>query len=380
MAEGTGRCMTMNILKEVQVELGSRSYAISIGTGLLAQCGAWIAPLVKGRQCAVITDSNVGPLYGAVVQESLEQQGFQVTMITIPAGEHSKSWQEAERILTVLLEQKFHRDSSVIALGGGVVGDLAGFVASIYQRGVAFFQIPTSLLAQVDSSVGGKVAVNHALGKNMIGAFYQPRLVLIDLDALQTLEQRHWQNGLAEVVKYGVIYDGDFFRYLQAHAGAILQRDVAEAAEVIAACCRMKAEVVALDERESGARAKLNFGHTIGHGLELAGHYQTYLHGEAVAVGMVLAARYSAQRGMCDDTVEREISAVLAQFHLPGSIEEGLALDEILNGMALDKKVQDGQWVFVLPEALGRVKIVKGIAQAEIAALLAKELQMEKVK
>lgn len=214
----------------------------------------------------------------------------------------------------------------------------------------------------------------------MIGAFYQPRLVLIDLDALQTLEQRHWQNGLAEVVKYGVIYDGDFFRYLQAHAGAILQRDVAEAAEVIAACCRMKAEVVALDERESGARAKLNFGHTIGHGLELAGHYQTYLHGEAVAVGMVLAARYSAQRGMCDDTVEREISAVLTQFHLPGSIDEGLALDEILNGMALDKKVQDGQWVFVLPEALGRVKIVKGIAQAEIAALLAKELQMEKVK
>lgn len=185
----------------------------------------------------------------------------------------------------MLLEHRFHRDACVIALGGGVVGDLAGFVASVYQRGISFVQIPTSLLAQVDSSVGGKVAVNHALGKNMIGAFYQPQLVLVDLDTLQTLEQRHWQNGLAEVVKYGVIYDAEFFRYLQQHTAAILQRDLQAAAEIIANCCRLKAEVVALDEREGGVRAKLNYGHTIGHGLELAGHYQGYLHGEAVAVG-----------------------------------------------------------------------------------------------
>lgn len=364
----------MSILKTLHVALGTRSYEIEIGTNLLQLCGEKIGALVKGRQAAVITDSNVGPLYARTVQESLEQQGFAVTVVTIPAGESSKSWQQAEQILTVLLEQKFHRDSCVIALGGGVVGDLAGFVASVYQRGVAFFQIPTSLLAQVDSSVGGKVAVNHALGKNMIGAFYQPRLVLIDLDTLQTLEQRHWQNGLAEVVKYGVIYDEAFFQYLQTNSAAILQRDVAISAEVIARCCQLKADVVALDETEGGVRAKLNYGHTIGHGLELAGHYQGYLHGEAVAVGMVLAARYAAEHGMCDGTVEAAVKDLLQQFQLPVQVDDNLALDEIVNGMLLDKKVQDGQLVFILPETIGRVKIVKGISQEAVSALLRKEL------
>lgn len=364
----------MKLLKKLEVSLGARSYAIEIGTDLLCCCGEKIAELVKGRQAAVITDSNVGPLYGETVQKSLEQQGFQVTTVTVPAGESSKSWQQAERILTVLLEQKFHRDSCVIALGGGVVGDLAGFVASIYQRGVAFFQLPTSLLAQVDSSVGGKVAVNHALGKNMIGSFYQPRLVLIDLHTLQTLEQRHWQNGLAEVVKYGVIYDLHFFRFLQEHAMAILQRELEATAEVIADCCRLKAEVVALDETEGGVRAKLNFGHTIGHGLELAGHYQGYLHGEAVAVGMVLAARYGAEIGLCDAAVEAEIKELLQRFALPVQVDRALPLEEILGGMLLDKKVQDGQLVFILPEKLGRVKIVKGIEPEAIRQLLQREL------
>ena len=366
----------MTVLKELEVALEARSYQIEIGTGLLEQCGEKIAPLVKGRQAAVVTDSNVGPLYSAMVQKSLEQQGFVVTVVTIPAGESSKSWQQAEQILTVLLEHRFHRDSCVIALGGGVVGDLAGFVASVYQRGIAFVQIPTSLLAQVDSSVGGKVAVNHALGKNMIGAFYQPRLVLIDFDTLQTLEQRHWQNGLAEVVKYGVIYDAEFFRYLQQHTAAILQRDLQAAAEIIANCCRLKAEVVALDEREGGVRAKLNYGHTIGHGLELAGHYQGYLHGEAVAVGMVLAARYAAQKGMCDAEVETEVAALLRQFMLPTKADAALALTEVMDSMMLDKKVQDGKLVFILPEALGRVKIIKDVSQEEIAALLQKEFEV----
>ncbi len=376
MDRETGGGMTMTVLKELEVALEARSYQIEIGTGLLEQCGEKIAPLVKGRQAAVVTDSNVGPLYSAMVQKSLEQQGFVVTVVTIPAGESSKSWQQAEQILTVLLEHRFHRDSCVIALGGGVVGDLAGFVASVYQRGIAFVQIPTSLLAQVDSSVGGKVAVNHALGKNMIGAFYQPRLVLIDLDTLQTLEQRHWQNGLAEVVKYGVIYDAEFFRYLQQHTAAILQRDLQAAAEIIANCCRLKAEVVALDEREGGVRAKLNYGHTIGHGLELAGHYQGYLHGEAVAVGMVLAARYAAQKGMCDAEVETEVAALLRQFMLPTKADAALALTEVMDSMMLDKKVQDGKLVFILPEALGRVKIIKDVSQEEIAALLQKEFEV----
>lgn len=366
----------MTVLKELTVALGARSYQIEIGTGLLEQCGEKIAPLVKGRQAAVVTDSNVGPLYSTMVQKSLEQQGFAVTVVTIPAGEGSKSWQQAEQILTVLLEHRFHRDACVIALGGGVVGDLAGFVASVYQRGIAFVQIPTSLLAQVDSSVGGKVAVNHALGKNMIGAFYQPQLVLVDLDTLQTLEQRHWQNGLAEVVKYGVIYDAEFFRYLQQHTAAILQRDLQAAAEIIANCCRLKAEVVALDEREGGVRAKLNYGHTIGHGLELAGHYQGYLHGEAVAVGMVLAVRYAAQKGMCDAEVETEVAALLRQFMLPTKADAALALTEVMDSMMLDKKVQDGKLVFILPEALGRVKIIKDVSQEEIAALLQKEFEV----
>ncbi len=372
----TGGGVAMTVLKELTVALGARSYQIEIGTGLLERCGEKIASLVKGRQAAVVTDSNVGPLYSAMVQKSLEQQGFAVTVVTIPAGEGSKSWQQAEKILTVLLEHRFHRDACVIALGGGVVGDLAGFVASVYQRGIAFVQIPTSLLAQVDSSVGGKVAVNHALGKNMIGAFYQPQLVLVDLDTLQTLEQRHWQNGLAEVVKYGVIYDAEFFRYLQQHTAAILQRDLQAAAEIIANCCRLKAEVVALDEREGGVRAKLNYGHTIGHGLELAGHYQGYLHGEAVAVGMVLAARYAAQKGMCDAEVETEVAALLRQFMLPTKADAALALTEVMDSMMLDKKVQDGKLVFILPEALGRVKIIKDVSQEEIAALLQKEFEV----
>lgn len=362
-------------MKTLDVELGARSYRIEIGTGLLEYCGEKVAALVKGRQAAVITDSNVGPLYAETVQQSLQQQGFDVTVITIPAGEQSKSWDNAEKILTILLEKKFHRDACVIALGGGVIGDLSGFVASIYQRGIAFFQIPTSLLAQVDSSVGGKVAVNHALGKNMIGSFYQPRLVLIDMQTLQTLEQRHWQNGLSEVVKYGAIYDASFYEFLKQHAAQLLQRELESCAEMIATCCRLKAEVVALDEKEGGVRAHLNFGHTIGHGLELAGHYKGYLHGEAVAVGMVLAARYAAQQGMCDGSVEAELKNLLQQFSLPVTADRSLSQSEILEGMLLDKKVQDGQLVFILPEEIGRVKIVKGIPQEDIAMLLQKEFE-----
>ena len=362
-------------MKKLDVELGERSYCIEIGTGLLEHCGEKVAALVKGRQAAVITDSNVGPLYAEIVQQSLQQQGFDVTVVTIPAGEQSKSWDNAEKILTILLEKKFHRDACVIALGGGVIGDLSGFVASVYQRGIAFFQIPTSLLAQVDSSVGGKVAVNHALGKNMIGSFYQPRLVLIDMQTLQTLEQRHWQNGLSEVVKYGAIYDASFYAFLKEHAAKLLQRDLEAGAEMIATCCRLKAEVVALDEKEGGVRAHLNFGHTIGHGLELAGHYRGYLHGEAVAVGMVLAARYAAQQGVCGAEVEAELKDLLQQFSLPVTADRNLSQGEVLEGMLLDKKVQDGQLVFILPEKIGHVKIVKGIPQEDIAVLLQKEFE-----
>lgn len=364
----------MELLKTVHVALGARSYDIKIGSGTLRSAGSEIRQFVKGKQAAVITDSNVGPLYADTVKNSLEGEGFQVRVITIPAGESSKNWENAEKILTVLLEEKFHRDACVVALGGGVVGDLAGFVASIYQRGIAFLQIPTSLLAQVDSSVGGKVAVNHSLGKNMIGSFYQPKLVLMDMNTLKTLEQRHWQNGLAEVVKYGVIYDKDFFAFLAGHADAILKRSREESAEMIASCCRIKAEVVAADETEKGLRAILNYGHTVAHGLELAGHFKGYLHGEAVAIGMVLAARLAYRRGMCDASLEEKIRMLLTDMHLPHQIEQALSLEEILEGIVLDKKVVNGQLVFVLPEEIGSVKIVKGIAKEEVVQLLEEEL------
>lgn len=354
----------------VQVDLGQRSYQIEIGTNLLEQVGAKLAQMVSGRQAAIITDSNVGPLYAPMVETSLQQVGFQVQVLTIPAGEGSKSWDRAEELLAALLAAHFHRDSTIIALGGGVVGDLAGFVASIYQRGVHFVQVPTSLLAQVDSSVGGKVAVNHALGKNMIGSFYQPLAVWIDLAVLDTLPERHWKNGLAEVIKYGVIADKDFFCFLQQQQDALVQRQRAAVTEMIARCCRQKAVVVALDEKESGERAKLNYGHTIGHGIELAGHYQGYLHGEAVAAGMVLAARLAAGLDICSPAVEQELTELLLAYDLPVAIPDGMAIQEILEGMELDKKVQDGQWVFVLPEEIGRAKIVKGIARARVQLLL----------
>ena len=367
----------MELLKTVHVELGARSYDIKIGSGTLKSAGREVSRFVKGRQAAVITDSNVGPLYADTVKTSLEAEGFSVRVVTIPAGESSKSWENAERILTILLEEKFHRDACVVALGGGVVGDLAGFVASVYQRGIAFIQIPTSLLAQVDSSVGGKVAVNHALGKNMIGSFYQPKLVLMDMDVLQTLEQRHWQNGLAEVVKYGVIYDQDFFCFLSEHAEALLERSREESAEMIACCCRIKAEVVAADETEKGLRAILNYGHTIAHGLELAGHFTGYLHGEAVAIGMVLAARLAAGMNLCGKDVEDAVGTLLRRLRLPDRIQAKLSLEDILEGIVLDKKVEDGQLVFVLPEAVGSVKIVKGVAKDQVVQLLQEELSRQ---
>lgn len=366
-------------MKTVHVELGNRSYDILIGSGLLSQIGKRTADLVKGRQAAVVTDSQVGPLYAAMVENSLRQAGFRVQVITIPCGESSKSWAMAEEILTILLKEQFHRDSSIIALGGGVVGDLAGFAASIYQRGINFFQVPTSLLAQVDSSVGGKVAVNHALGKNMIGSFYQPKAVWIDLDALQTLEERHWKNGLAEVIKYGVISSMPLFTFLSKEREAILARKPETVAEVIALCCRLKAEVVALDETEKGVRAQLNYGHTIGHGLEIASHYTGYLHGEAVAVGMALAAEYASAKGICNAETALAICQQLSAYGLPVALEKELSVEAVLNGMALDKKIQDGQWVFILPEAIGRVQTVKGVSQTDIRQLLMQSQKSGKV-
>lgn len=358
---------------EVKVELGSRSYPIIIERGLLSQIGKRLQAFPVGKQVLVVTDDNVEKYYAQTVLDSLQEAGFVAAYYVIAAGEASKSWDEAESILTYLLQKHFHRDSTILALGGGVVGDLAGFVASIYQRGVHFVQVPTSLLAQVDSSVGGKVAVNHTLGKNMIGSFYQPLAVWIDIACLATLEERHWYNGLAEVCKYGVIADSDFFAFLEGHTDAILAREDQAVTEIIARCCQVKAAVVAADEQEKGVRAKLNFGHTIGHGLENATHYSGYLHGEAVAIGMVLAAYYAAENGFCANEVVNRLQSLLASFHLPVQIDQPLSVEAILEAMALDKKILDDQWTFILPRQIGQADIVSGIKREDIQNLLERQ-------
>lgn len=359
---------------KVDVELGQRSYPIIIERGLLTQIGTMLKDFSVGCQVLIVTDDQVHPHYAQTVLDSLNSAGFETACFVIPAGEASKSWEMAEQILSTLLSSQFHRDCTILALGGGVVGDLSGFVASIYQRGVHFVQVPTSLLAQVDSSVGGKVAVNHALGKNMIGSFYQPLAVWIDLACLATLEKRHWYNGLAEVIKYGVIADQDFFTFLEQHIDALLRRDDQITAQVIARCCQIKAAVVAQDEQEKGVRAKLNFGHTIGHGLESATHFTRYLHGEAVAIGMVLAAQYAVENKFCSMAVLKRLQTLLQELHLPTAVTEAVPLSDILEGMALDKKITDGQWVFILPRQIGQADIVLGIPREAIKNLLERQV------
>ena len=358
----------------VDVDLGKRSYPIIIERGLLEQIGPRLKEFSVGSQVLIVTDDIVAPLYAEQVLTSLQTAGFDTLCYTIAAGEASKSWEMAGQILSALLSHQFHRDCTVLALGGGVVGDLAGFVASVYQRGVHFVQVPTSLLAQVDSSVGGKVAVNHALGKNMIGAFYQPLAVWIDLACLETLEMRQWYNGLAEVIKYGVIADAEFFAFLEQHQTAILNQDDQIVAQVIARCCQLKAAVVAQDEMEKGLRAKLNFGHTIGHGLESADHFSGYLHGEAVAIGMVLATHFAVETGFCSSSDEKRLKKLLQGLKLPITIKQPLTVESILSGMALDKKIVDGKWVFILPREIGQVDIVAGIDRKAIKNLLERQV------
>jgi 3-dehydroquinate synthase len=292
------------ILETVPVDLKERGYSIKIGAGNLECLGeamAALEPLQDVKSVLVVTDERVGPLYGKQVLSSLKRAGFTPLYHQLPEGEEYKSLESAEQLYTAAIENGLDRQSAVVALGGGVVGDLAGFVASTYMRGISLIQVPTTLLAQVDSSVGGKVAVNHPLGKNMIGAFYQPQLVFIDVHVLETLAPREVRAGLAEVIKYGVIQDGDFFSYLEGHLQQILALDEGVLSYVIKKSCAIKARVVEEDEREDGVRAFLNFGHTIGHALEALTFYRNYRHGEAVAAGMVAAAEIAVERGLLEE-------------------------------------------------------------------------------
>jgi len=341
----------------VHVPLAARSYAIKIGPGLLGRLGDECARLKLGNRCAVITDTNVGKRFAKPAFESLLKAGFTPSLIVVPAGETAKSLKSLQACCDQLAAERLERKSFIVALGGGVVGDLAGFVAATYLRGIAFVQVPTTLLAQVDSSVGGKVGVNLKAGKNLVGAFYQPRLVLCDLDTLKTLPMREYHAGLAEVIKYGIICNAVLFSRLERDLPGLLKRDPKTLAAVIARCCEIKAAVVGRDETESGQRAILNFGHTIGHALEAISHYGKYLHGEAISIGQVAAANLSARLlGLPIEDVDR-ITTLFERAGLPTEVKlNATQRGKLFAAMKLDKKVSGGEIKFVLARKIGQVK------------------------
>jgi 3-dehydroquinate synthase len=341
----------------VKVPLGDRSYEIKIQTGLLSRLGSECLRLNLGTKCAVISDANVAPHFANPVLESLRRADFEPILVKIPAGETAKSLKTVQRCYDELAAHRLERKSFIVALGGGVVGDLAGFVAATYLRGIPFVQVPTTLLAQVDSSVGGKVGVNLKAGKNLVGAFYQPRLVLCDLATLQTLPLREYRSGLAEVIKYGIIYDRVLFGRLEKTLDKLLARDDQMLTSVIARCCEIKAEVVGADETESGLRAILNFGHTIGHGLEAISRYGKYLHGEAISIGQVAAAKISEELAGLSTDDSKRIGALFERADLPTSARLTKSLRQKLHdAMRLDKKVSGGDVKFVLARNIGKVQ------------------------
>ncbi|MFM9890741.1 MAG: 3-dehydroquinate synthase [Rickettsiales bacterium] len=355
----------MNTTSTLNVALGARSYPILIGQGLLAQAGALLRPHMPSERAIVISDTNVAPHYAGPLKASLEAAGVRVELLEIAAGEASKNFATLSAVMEALLALRPDRKTTIIALGGGVVGDLAGFAASILLRGVPFIQVPTTLLAQVDSSVGGKTAVNAAAGKNLIGSFYQPQAVLIDLATLSTLPRRELLAGYAEIIKYGLIMDAEFYAWCLTHGEALLAGDGALRAVAVHAACRMKAEIVAGDEREAGARALLNFGHTFGHALEAElGYDGRLLHGEAVAIGMVMACRLSTKLGLLGPEVEAGLAAHLAAVGLPAKLSDIAAkwdAQAIAHHFAGDKKTEGGQLNFVVLEALGQARVERNV-------------------
>lgn len=353
--------------RQLDVVLGERSYPIWIGAGLLGDSARW-RRAIRGRHVLIVSNTTVAPLYLAAVQHGLD--GLQVASVILPDGEQYKTLQHCAEVLDALAALKANRDACVIALGGGVIGDLAGFAAACWMRGIDFLQIPTTLLAQVDSSVGGKTGVNLPAGKNLVGAFHQPRAVVIDTETLSSLPPREYRSGLAEVVKYGAIGDAEFFAWLEQHAAALAARDSAAVAEAIARSCLHKAGVVARDEREDGERALLNFGHTFGHALETASGYGQLLHGEAVAIGMLLAARLSARLGRAPAADSERLQALLQTLQLPVALPPGSDAETLLRLMYLDKKNLSGQLRLILWRGLGQAEIVPDVSDVAIRQIL----------
>ena len=343
-------------MKKVKVGLGEKSYDILIGYPL-DEIGGRLKKYTKGIKSLIVTNPTITEYYLETVERSLQEAGFQVFVAQVPDGEEHKSQVEANRLYTKCVEYRLERESIIVGLGGGVIGDLAGYVAATFMRGLPIVQVPTTLLAQVDSSVGGKVAVNLPEGKNLVGAFYQPFLVYIDLAVLKTLPVEEMEAGMAEVIKYGIILDKSFFEYLEEKIGKLREFDSKVLETVVARCCKLKARVVEKDEREKGLRSILNFGHTLGHALEALTDYKKYKHGEAVAIGMVGACRIAEKMGMLKKEARDRIEHFIEKAGLPGRIGVELSVDDIIQALSLDKKVRAGKVRFVLPERIGRVVV-----------------------
>jgi len=356
-------------MQTLRVELGSRAYPIHIGGGLIARPDV-LAPFLPGGRIAVVTNATVAPLYLERFAAGLLARGLEVVQIVLPDGEAYKTWETLNSVYDRLLEARCDRQTTLIALGGGVIGDLAGFAAATYQRGISLIQVPTTLLAQVDSSVGGKTAINHPLGKNMIGAFHQPLAVLADVETLATLPDRELRAGLAEVIKHGLVFDQGFYEWIEASMGRLLSRDPEALVHAVHRSCEIKAEVVAKDERESGPRALLNLGHTFGHAIESAKGYGAWLHGEAVATGMVMAAELSRHLGMLGETDVKRITSLIERSGLPVSVQ-GIGARRFMELMSVDKKAAAGRIRFVLLERIGAAVVRGDVPQDALAAVLA---------
>lgn len=356
---------------ELKVGLGERSYPIYIGEGILEKSELF-APYISGKKVMIVTNETVGPLYEKQLRKALS--AYEVDTVVLPDGEQYKDWQTLNLIFTALLERAHSRKTTIVALGGGVVGDMAGFAASAYQRGVDFIQVPTTLLSQVDSSVGGKTAINHPLGKNMIGAFYQPKAVIIDILSLQTLPEREVSAGLAEVIKYGLIRESGFFSWLEANIEQLRSLDTQALAYAIKVSCACKAEVVEIDEKEGGLRAILNLGHTFGHAIENNEGYGVWLHGEAVGAGMMMAAELSFLQGWISGSDKARVSCLLERAGLPRFGPEGMLVEDYRKLMSVDKKVMDGTLRLVLLKSIGEAVVTNDFSDKYLNAVLSGQL------
>jgi 3-dehydroquinate synthase len=354
----------------VDVNLGSRSYRIVVASGALQSVGQRLRELRLGSRAALVSDGAIMRLYGKTVVTSLEAEGFTVTTIEVPEGEAAKTLAVAEHCWDRLLTAGLDRTSTVMALGGGAVGDVAGFAAATYMRGINFVQLPTTVLAQVDASIGGKTAIDHPLGKNMIGAFHQPRLVVVDPAVARTLPEREFRSGLAEIVKHGIVLDADYFAELERDLAPLAARDLGVLERIIGGSCRLKASVVERDEREAELRHVLNYGHTIGHALEAATGYARYAHGEAVSLGIVAEARLARRLGIADDETTARQERMLETLGLPVRAPS-IDVEPIVSAMARDKKAKDGRVPFVLAPRIGAFRIVYDIPTAEVRAVIA---------